>query len=129
MGSVSFERLHSACVAAPEALVQVLHCPKVGHVGFYGSERRLGIVFHEKLRPLSEKKALSLSDDLQNVSVSGLKPLSKLLLGLLPVIGKSGLSAERSVAFPVTHPPEFCLPSPKDRAVMFYWSTHSPSPV
>src|SRR2546427_10080603 len=85
-----------------ESPVQVFHRSVVGDVGFSGSEWRLGIILHEELRPFSEEKALALSNNLQDVSVSGLKSLPEYLVGILPVFRVRRLRPAHSASLCVT---------------------------
>jgi len=64
---------------------QVQGRPQVGGMGFWFAYWRFRIVFQEKVRPLSEIQGFAFSDNIEDVSVSGLQSFSELLLCCLPV--------------------------------------------
>src|SRR5258706_15444054 len=100
----------------------------VGFVSLEFPDWRFRVVFQEEIHPLPKSQILPLSDNFQEVSVSGLKPFPQFLLGFVPVFRKGRLFSEAAIPFPVPHPPEIRPLSPIYNTIVLNGSCHSPSP-
>src|SRR5260370_29668299 len=108
---------------------EMLHSADVGFMGFEFADWRFRIGFQKEIRPLPESQTFTPSDNIKEISVSGLKPFSEFLLCFMPVGGGSRLPSQAAIPFPVTHPPEVCPLSWVHSTIVFNGSCHSPSPV
>src|SRR6202049_5326497 len=87
-------------------LHQMCNRARVHFVGLGRSQRRLGIVLQEQLRPFFERQLFALAHDLQEVVIPRQESFPQFLVCLLPV-GRSGwFLATLSRAVTVSHPPQ-----------------------
>ena len=97
-------RRHVDQPAGCKSELQMLRCPEVGFMGFQFADWRFRIVFQEEIRPLAKGQIFSPSDNFQEVSVPGLKPLPEFLLGFMPVLRAGGLFLKFAIPVSVSHP-------------------------
>jgi hypothetical protein len=92
------------------------------HVDFVRTlcaEGRLRIVLQKEVGPLREAHRLAFFDCIENVVVSGLKPLSEFSLGFIPVLSLSRFPATNSIPVAIPNPPDLAFFSAKHNTVVF----------
>ncbi|MHB8677949.1 MAG: hypothetical protein ACYDCE_16015, partial [Candidatus Acidiferrales bacterium] len=67
----------------------------------------------------SEAQGFSFLHNIEDVIVSGLKPLPESFLGFIPVFGLRGLSPASAVAVAVANPPDPAFPSAKNNSIVY----------
>src|SRR5579859_7413726 len=98
-------------------------------MGFWFADRRLRVILQKEVRPLPEIQTFAFSDNIEDISVSGLQAFSKLLLRCLPVSNASRFFAQDAGTVPVAHPLKIRVLTSVHSSILFKWPCHSPSPV
>jgi len=83
------------------------------------AEGWLRVILQEEVGPLPEAHRLAFLDRVEDVVVSGLKPLSELSLGFIPVLSLSRFPTTNLIPVAIANPPDLAFFSPKHDTVVF----------